>query len=137
MDRDNRWERIKKFYDLIIFGKGDFNYKNVDEAVSAAYKRGESDEFISPTIIDDYEGIKEGDSLIIVNFRSDRVRQVLDALVNPNFNKFKRLKDKPPFNNALGIWEYSETLNKYMKSVFKNDYVKDNLGEIVSRSGFS
>ena len=79
MDRDNRWERIKKFYDLIIFGKGDFNYKNVDEAVSAAYKKVRVMNLFH-TIIDDYEGIKEGDSLIIVNFRSDRVRQVLDAL---------------------------------------------------------
>ncbi len=137
MDRDNRWERIKKCYDLIVEGRSDYKYNNILDATKSAYKRKETDEFISPTIVGKYDGVKDGDSLLIVNFRSDRVRQLLDSLLNPKFKHFQRIKKKIPFKNSIGMWEYSERLNKFMKSIFKNEILKDTLGEIISKSGLS
>ena len=135
MDRDNRWERIEKCYNLIINGKSDYNCENVIKAIKLAYDRNETDEFVSPTIIGNYNGIKTGDSLLITNFRADRVREILEAFLFPKFTHFKRFKDKPPFKNALGMNEYSEKLNPYIKSIFKNEVIKDTLGEIISRAG--
>ncbi len=135
MDRDNRWERIEKCYNLIINGKSDYNCENVFKAIKLAYDRNETDEFVSPTIIGNYNGIKTGDSLLITNFRADRVREILEAFLFPKFTHFKRFKDKPPFKNALGMNEYSEKLNPYIKSIFKNEVIKDTLGEIISRAG--
>ncbi len=135
MDRDNRWERIQKCYDLIIHAKSEYKYKNIHCAVKAAYERNETDEFISPTIIGDYAGIREGDSFLMTNFRADRVREILEAFLMPKFPYFKRSNNQPPFTNALGMNEYSKKLNPYIKSIFKNQKFKDTLGEIVSKHG--
>ena len=135
MDRDNRWERIEKCYNLIINGKSDYNCENVFKAIKLAYDRNETDEFVSPTIIGNYNGIKTGDSLLITNFRADRVREILEAFYFQSLLILKDLKDKPPFKNALGMNEYSEKLNPYIKSIFKNEVIKDTLGEIISRAG--
>ena len=137
MDRDNRWERIEKCYNLIINGKSIYNSENVVQAIKLAYNRNETDEFVSPTVIGDYEGVKSGDSLLIANFRSDRVREILEAFLFPKFFHFKRLNNKPPFKNALGMNEYSEKLNPYIKSIFKNEIIKDTLGEMISKSGLT
>ena len=137
MDRDNRWERIKKCYDLIVEGRSDYKFNNIIDATKSAYKRKETDEFISPTIVGEYTGVNNGDSLLIVNFRSDRVRQLLDSLLNPDFKHFEREKKLIPFKNSIGMWEYSEKLNKFMKCIFKNEVLKDTLGEVISKSGLS
>ena len=76
MDRDNRWDRVEKAYNLIVNGKGDYQYDSLELAIKDAYKRNETDEFVSPTIIGNYKGIEDEDSLLIVNFRSDRVREI-------------------------------------------------------------
>ena len=86
MDRDNRWDRIKKAYDLIANGIGDFKCKNIFEAIENAYKRNETDEFVSPTIIGNYKGIEDEDSLLVVNFRSDRVREILASFLKDKFS---------------------------------------------------
>ena len=135
MDRDNRWDRIKKAYDLIANGIGDFKCKNIFEAIENAYKRNETDEFVSPTLINDFKGINNGDSIVMVNFRSDRVRELLDSLVNPKFTHFTRKKNIFPISNSIGMTEYSEELSKYVKSIFKNEFHEKTLGEVVSDAG--
>ncbi len=135
MDRDNRWDRIKKSFDLIIYGKGKYNFDNVYEACESAYKRGETDEFISPSIINNYKGINPKDSLIVINFRADRIRQILESLVDPKFNKFNRSNDFTPIKNVLGMTEYSKNLDKFVSSLFEKERIKDTLGEIISKSG--
>jgi len=137
MDRDNRWDRIEKAYNLIINGKGDYHCDSVEQAINDAYKRNETDEFVSPTIIDNYRGIKKGDSLLIINFRSDRVREILESFLKDTFTHFDRKNNKAPFENALGMTEYSKDLNKYIPSIFKNELYKETLGEIISKAGLT
>ena len=104
MDRDNRWQRIKRYYDLITKGTG-LTASSAKEAVESAYLRGEkkesvdidncppedSDEFIMPTLIGDKEElISDNDAVIFFNYRPDRAREITSALTQKNFNEFKR-----------------------------------------------
>ena len=93
MDRDKRWERTEAAYDLIINSKANFYADSAIEAIELAYKRNETDEFISPTIIKSEDAeiqIQENDCILFMNFRSDRARQITDAILNNNFTGFQR-----------------------------------------------
>ena len=137
MDRDNRWDRVEKAYNLIVNGKGDYQYDSLELAIKDAYKRNETDEFVSPTIIGNYKGIEDEDSLLIVNFRSDRVREILASFLKDEFIHFSRKNNQAPFKNALGMMEYSEELNRYIPSIFKNELHQETLGEIISKDGLT
>jgi 2,3-bisphosphoglycerate-independent phosphoglycerate mutase len=89
MDRDTRWERTKLAYDAIVHARGQ-HLATADEAIEASYERGESDEFVKPTVIGEYDGAAEGDVAIFVNFRPDRARQMTRALAEPGFDEFPR-----------------------------------------------
>ena len=134
MDRDNRWDRIKESHDLISYGKHQRKTNNIFSAVDLAYKNNETDEFISPTLIGNYSGIEADDSLMMINFRADRVRELLSAFLNPEFNKFKKIVKKPLITNSLGMTEYSEEISKFMKSIFVREKIQDTLGDIISKA---
>jgi 2,3-bisphosphoglycerate-independent phosphoglycerate mutase len=85
MDRDSRWDRTQKAYDLLVHGRALSHAPTGVEAVHAAYERGESDEFIEPTTVGDEARIRPGDSVIAFNFRPDRMRQITRALAEPGF----------------------------------------------------
>ncbi|HEY6013116.1 MAG TPA: 2,3-bisphosphoglycerate-independent phosphoglycerate mutase, partial [Candidatus Limnocylindrales bacterium] len=88
MDRDKRWERVERGYDAIVHGEGE-RAASATAAVEAAYARGENDEFVSPTVIDAGDGIVEpGDAIVHCNFRADRARELVHALVDPGFAAF-------------------------------------------------
>ncbi len=89
MDRDTRWERTKLAYDAIVHARGQ-NATSAAEAIDASYEREETDEFVKPTVIGDYDGVVEGDVAIFVNFRPDRARQITRALAEPGFEEFSR-----------------------------------------------
>jgi 2,3-bisphosphoglycerate-independent phosphoglycerate mutase len=89
MDRDTRWERTKLAYDAIVHAEG-LRSPSAREAVSAAYDRGETDEFIKPTVVGEYDGAAPGDVAIFLNFRPDRARQMTRALAEPGFEDFSR-----------------------------------------------
>ena len=90
MDRDRRWERTERGYDAIVHGLGD-QAPSAAAAVKAAYERGESDEFVTPTVIEGVDGrIRPGEAIVFVNFRADRARQLTHALANPEFHGFDR-----------------------------------------------
>jgi 2,3-bisphosphoglycerate-independent phosphoglycerate mutase len=89
MDRDTRWERTKLAYDAIVHGRG-LHAASAEEAISASYEREETDEFVKPTVIGEYDGVAEGDVGIFVNFRPDRARQTTRALAEPRFEEFSR-----------------------------------------------
>jgi len=89
MDRDTRWERTKLAYDAIVHASG-LRAESAAEAIEAAYARGESDEFVKPTVIGDYDGAAGGDVALFVNFRPDRARQMTRALAEPDFEEFSR-----------------------------------------------
>ena len=95
MDRDHRWERTKRAYDLLVHGTAEYRAATAREAVEAAYARGETDEFISPTIIGGDCRIQPGDAVLSINFRPDRMRQLTVALADPDFREFDRGGAKP------------------------------------------
>ena len=89
MDRDTRWERTKLAYDAIVHAEG-LRAASAAEAIEASYERDETDEFVKPTVIGDYDGVADGDVAIFVNFRPDRARQMTRALAEPGFDEFPR-----------------------------------------------
>jgi len=109
MDRDTRWERTKLAYDAIVHASG-LRAESADEAIEAAYGRDESDEFVKPTVIGDYDGVAAGDVAIFVNFRPDRARQMSRALADPEFDEFSRsggpLLDLTTMTSYRKGWDY-------------------------------
>jgi 2,3-bisphosphoglycerate-independent phosphoglycerate mutase len=89
MDRDTRWERIKLAYDAIVHGRG-LHAASAAAAIEASYEREESDEFVKPTVIGDYDGAAAGDVALFFNFRPDRAREMSRALGEPGFDEFPR-----------------------------------------------
>ena len=89
MDRDNRWERTKLAFDAIVHARGVAADDAVD-AVRAAHEAGDTDEFVKPTVIGDYDGVADGDVIITFNFRPDRMRQLVTALGAEDFDNFDR-----------------------------------------------
>jgi 2,3-bisphosphoglycerate-independent phosphoglycerate mutase len=85
MDRDNRWDRTKLAFDAIVNGEAEFRAESGEDAVSQAYERGETDEFIKPTLVGDDGRIREGDSVVFFNFRPDRARQLTRCLGEEGF----------------------------------------------------
>jgi 2,3-bisphosphoglycerate-independent phosphoglycerate mutase len=84
MDRDHRWERTERAWEAIVDGVAPYRAANVDEAISAAYTRGETDEFVTPTLIGAGAPVLDGDAIFMFNFRADRARQLLHAFVRGN-----------------------------------------------------
>lgn len=89
MDRDNRWNRVKRAWDAIVDARADHRAEDTTEALAAAYARDENDEFVQPTLIGDGAAIEDGDAVIFFNFRADRARQFCQALVAPGFDGFE------------------------------------------------
>ena len=102
MDRDTRWERVQKAYDAIALARGE-QFADAAAAIAASYAAGLTDEFILPAIIGDYRGMQQGDGLLMANFRTDRAREILAALVDPAFTGFERPRPRvsPP---CWGWW---------------------------------
>lgn len=133
MDRDERWDRVEKAYRAIAEGVGD-TFNDGGAAVAAGYNAGLSDEFVEPSVIDGYDGINDGDGLFMVNYRADRAREILSALVDPEFSAFARSRGVS-FVSRLGMIEYSSDLNRFFDAVYSSMELKNTLGEIVSRAG--
>jgi 2,3-bisphosphoglycerate-independent phosphoglycerate mutase len=107
MDRDKRWERTKLAYDAMVHGRSQLPpAASGEEAVRAAYDRGETDEFIHPTVVGDEGRIRDGDTAIFFNFRPDRARQLTRALAEPDFSEFDR--GKAPSVRLTTLTEYQE-----------------------------
>jgi 2,3-bisphosphoglycerate-independent phosphoglycerate mutase len=135
MDRDKRWDRVEKAYLTIVEGVGQGAGDPI-KAVEAAYARGETDEFVAPTAIAGYAGMRDGDGLLIANFRADRVREIAGALLDPDFSGFSRAK-RIAFAAAVGLVEYSTELNRFIAALFPPDNLGDTFGEVVSRAGLT
>src|SRR5262249_39870513 len=130
MDRDTRWERTKLAYDAIVHGRG-LHAAVSDEAIGSSYERDETDEFVRPTVIGDYDGAAAGDVAIFINFRPDRARQLTMALADPAFDQFSR---------AGGPILDLTTMTEYRKGwpypvAFPEDRPKTTLAEVISEAG--
>ncbi len=135
MDRDNRWERVALAYRAMIGGEGEAA-ASVGAALDAAYARGESDEFILPTIIDGFTGVKDRDGIFFANFRADRAREILRAIGEPGFNEFDT-GPRPALSDLLGMVEYSDGHNAYMTTMFPSRDIVNTLGAWVAKHGLT
>lgn len=138
MDRDSRWERVKKAYDLYVQGKGVYE-KDPVKAVENAYSRDETDEFVKPVAIIDEAGkpvgtIKDGDGMIFFNFRADRAREITRALTENEFEAFKR-KRFPKFSEYVCMTLYDENFN--FPVAFPPSHMDKILGEVISSCGLN
>ncbi len=133
MDRDKRWDRIDKAYQSIVFGQGP-HAQDPLALLKDQYKQGTGDEFILPHPIGDYAGIKDGDGLFMVNFRADRVRQILSALLMPDFAAFDR-GHPVSFGATLGMGEYATELTPLIPPLFPKEKMTAPLGAVVSAAG--
>ena len=132
LDRDNRWERVAQAFGVLAHGEG-AHFPNAGAAIAAAYAAGTTDEFISPASIAGYGGMADGDALLSFNFRADRIRELLMALLDPAFTGFPRTT--PHFAAAVGMTRYSDDLAPLMQAVFAPNSMAALLGETVSRAG--
>ncbi len=133
MDRDKRWDRVTLATDAILSGKGP-KADDALKAVAASYAAGKTDEFVLPVVIGAYDGIKNGDGLLMGNFRADRAREILHALADPAFTDIERAP-LPAYAACLGMAEYSSQLNPLFPALFPADKLSDILGEVVSKAG--
>ena len=129
MDRDKRWERIKKYFDLVT-EKYENSNPNALDAIKSSYDNGVTDEFIKPVEIDCQGKIKDGDSLIFFNFRPDRARQIVRALVDENFDGFPR-KEKNIF--LVTMTQYDDTI-PHTNIAYPENRPTNTLGEILEKN---
>ena len=138
MDRDKRWERIKKAYDALVNGVG-AKYANVINAIENSYQKEVFDEFVEPTVITSADGetpiakIEENDSIIFFNFRPDRAREITRAIVDKDFKEFETKKIKTYF---VCFTSYDETMPN-VHIAFKKEQIKNTLGEVLSNKGLT
>lgn len=136
MDRDNRWERVEKAYRLIVEGQTEFVADSALEALELAYARGETDEFVEPTAVKGMQGevveLDSEDSVVFMNFRADRAREISRAITDPEFDEFAR--SKPSYTGCY------TTLTRYHQDfpypvAFEPIEVNNGLGEVLSNQG--
>jgi 2,3-bisphosphoglycerate-independent phosphoglycerate mutase len=134
MDRDNRWERTQAAYDAIVSRTG-FHAPSVSAALQAATDRGETDEFVKPTLIDCPScGVKENDSVLFFNFRPDRARQLTETFIQPDFAGFKRAKGFIPVH-AASMTRYDSKFD--IPVAYPPQEIKQTLGQVFSEQGLT
>ena len=136
MDRDNRWERVEVAYKAIAKGEAQYTDTSARQALADSYARNETDEFVVPTLILDEQGqaavLDQDDSVVFMNFRADRAREISIALTSPEFDKFER-------GVALHHGYYA-TLTEYNQAfsypiAYPSEDVKNSIGEVVANLG--
>ena len=131
MDRDNRWDRVKKGYDAITFATP-LTTSDISSYLKDSYENQIFDEFIVPTAFEGYEGIKENDGIIFCNFRSDRMREISSVFANKNFNEFDTFKGSL---NLATMTQYDK--NTPIPVLFPKESPKNTLAEVISNAGLS
>ena len=133
MDRDKRWDRVEKAYNAIVEADGP-HFPDAPAVIADGYANKKFDEFIVPAVVGDYRGMKDGDGVLCFNFRADRVREILGAMLEADFSGFAR-KRVVKFAAAVGMAQYSDALDKLMATIFPPQTFKNILGEVVADAG--
>jgi 2,3-bisphosphoglycerate-independent phosphoglycerate mutase len=133
MDRDQRWERVAKAYQAMVEAEGP-GFPDAQAAIAEAYAKRQFDEFIVPAVIGGYRGMNDGDGVLCFNFRADRVREILGAMLDPAFAGFPRRR-VVRFAAAVGMAQYSDALDKLMQTIFAPQSFPNILGEVVAAAG--
>ena len=138
MDRDNRWDRIELAYDLLTQGKADYTAESSAEALRLAYARDENDEFVMPTVVqapdEDAAIVSDNDTVLFMNFRSDRARQLTRAFVDDDFKDFSR-KVRPALSAFVTTTEYAADINA--PCAFPPESLTNVLGDYVAQQGMT
>jgi len=129
MDRDNRWERVQRAYEAMVNASPKTDFEPASY-VGHSYSLGETDEFIEPTAFEGYDGFSDGDSVLTINFRSDRMREMTTAIGDENFSAFMK---KPLKVNLATITEYDKSFPYPV--LFRKDSPKNTLAEVISNHG--
>ena len=135
MDRDNRWERVKLAYDLLVKGEGKLT-SDLESAIYDSYNEGVTDEFVKPILVTDSQNkplatIQEGDVVICFNFRTDRGREITIALTQKDFPEYEMKKLDLYY---LTLTNYDDTF-KNVKVIFDKDNLNNTLGEVLAKAG--
>ncbi len=133
MDRDKRWDRVEKAYNAIVEADGQ-HCPDARAVIAHAYANKKFDEFIVPAVVGDYRGMKDGDGVLCFNFRADRVREILGAMLDTDFSGFPRNR-VVRFAASVGMAQYSAELDKLMATIFPPQPLAHILGEVVAESG--
>ena len=136
MDRDHRWERIKKAYDLITRGEAEFVAEDAIQGLAMAYERGETDEFVKATAIvppgAEPVRVKDGDVIINMNYRSDRARQITRPFIEKDFDAFER-DEAPQLGAFVSLTEYNKDWD--IPVAFPAERLENTFGEYISKLG--
>ncbi|MGB6151236.1 MAG: 2,3-bisphosphoglycerate-independent phosphoglycerate mutase [Pricia sp.] len=135
MDRDSRWERTKMAYDLLVNGVGEKS-NDIADTIKHSYEEGVTDEFLKPIVLTDVEGkpiskIQEGDVIIFFNFRTDRGRQLTQALSQKDFHEHNMHHMKFHY---VTLTNYDQTF-KDIHVIYEKDNIEDTLGAVLEKSG--
>jgi 2,3-bisphosphoglycerate-independent phosphoglycerate mutase len=133
MDRDKRWDRVEKAYRAIVDADAP-RFSDAPAVVANAYANKQFDEFVVPAVVGDYRGMKDGDGVLCFNFRADRVREILGAMLDKDFSGFPR-KRVVRFAAAVGMTQYSDELDKLLQTIFPPQPLAYILGEVVAEAG--
>jgi 2,3-bisphosphoglycerate-independent phosphoglycerate mutase len=132
MDRDQRWERVERAWAALVEAQG-LPAESASEALAAAYERDENDEFVQPTVLENYPGVRSGDAFLFINFRADRARELTAAFVDPAFAGFDR--SQPELAGFAALTEYQAGLPAAV--AFPPETLPDLFGEVLAREGLT
>jgi 2,3-bisphosphoglycerate-independent phosphoglycerate mutase len=132
MDRDNRWPRIREAYDLITGAPAPHEAPDSRAALEAAYERGETDEFVRATRVGAGPGMRDGDALVFMNYRSDRARQLTRAFIETDFAGFPRAR-RPRLGSFVSLTEYSK--GYAVPVAFPPERIVNGFGQFIARHG--
>src|SRR6056297_2972780 len=133
MDRDQNWERTNRSYDAIVNREAEYTAPTAVEAIENSYERGDTDEFIEPTLIEDQPALDDGDAIIFFNFRADRARQIVRMLANidPDWE----ISTSPPDIELVTLTQYDKTFG--LPVAYPPDQPENTIGEVVSDAGLT
>ena len=133
MDRDQRWDRVRRGWDAIVDAKSEQHAADALTALRDAYARGENDEFVAPTVLADSQPMRDGDAVVFMNFRADRARQLAAAFVDPAFAGFEARR--PALSRFTCLTEYDAKLPAPI--AFAPDDLQETYGEILADAGLT
>lgn len=134
MDRDKRWDRVEQAWQVIVDGQAPFHADSAGAGLAQAYERDESDEFVKPTRIGDAAPVADGDSVIFMNFRADRARELSHAFITDDFDGFTQAR-RPQLAAYVSLTEYAKDIHSEV--AFPPEELNNVLGEWLAKQGYT
>lgn len=132
MDRDQRWERMQSAYQALTFAQADYHAVSAADALVQAYTRGETDEFVKATVLENAHTMQDGDAIIFMNFRADRARQLAACYVSDQFSGFDVSK-RPVLSRFVCLSEYDATLKTAV--AYASETLHNTLADVLAEQG--